>query len=75
MAVKKTAAEFEAAVGRLPEMDDLERVNCDQAGTLGHQGCGWCNTHNKPNFICGCGMRAPIQTPKETPHEHRHSGS
>jgi len=54
----KTAEEFEAAMGRPPEFDDLERVNCDKVGEPGHRYCGWCNTHNKPNFACGCGARA-----------------
>lgn len=49
-----TAEQFEAATGYPPEDDDLERCNCSEAGQLGHYYCGWCPTHNKPVFSCGC---------------------
>lgn len=49
-----TAEEFRRIVGRDPEMDDLDRVNCDLVGTVGHQQCGFCQLHHKPRFICGC---------------------
>lgn len=51
------AHEFEQATGRKPEQDDLERVNCDKVGQLGHICCGWCPKHNGPNFECGCNIK------------------
>jgi hypothetical protein len=48
------AKEFEAKTGRPPEQDDLVLVNCPDAGKLGHLSCGWCKTHDKPIFECGC---------------------
>lgn len=48
-----TASEYEAAVGNAPVDDDLERVNCKNAGEMGHDYCGWCPKCNKPRFICG----------------------
>jgi len=44
---------FEHAVGRPPENDDMERVNCTRAGELGHYHCGWCYLCNKPRYMCG----------------------
>ena len=52
-----TAEEFEKKVGRPPEHDDLERVNCQKAGETGHLQCGWCRKHDKPRFACGCIFR------------------
>lgn len=48
-----TASEFEAMTGRPSENDDLERVNCQHAGTLGHYSCGWCWHCAKPVYECG----------------------
>lgn len=48
------AKEFERLVGHAPENDDLDRVNCPKAGSIGHWHCGWCLVHNKPHFMCGC---------------------
>jgi hypothetical protein len=45
---------FIKATGYMPENDDLERCNCEKAGEMGHQSCGWCETHNLPRFHCGC---------------------
>jgi hypothetical protein len=45
-----TAAEFKQIVGREPEQDDLERANCNSAGTPGHYGCGVC-PHGIPRFL------------------------
>lgn len=50
------AETFEAKVGRAPVMDDLERVNCEQVGEIGHWYCGWCERCDKPRFICGHAM-------------------
>jgi uncharacterized OB-fold protein len=47
-----TAEEFKLAVGREPEADDLERVNCPNAGRVGHYSCGWCEKCDKPYFEC-----------------------
>ena len=43
--------EFMEATGYAPELDDLERANCPNAGTLEHWGCGICS-HGKPVFAC-----------------------
>jgi hypothetical protein len=53
-AKKITKKKFKAATGREPVQDELERCNCNLAGQLGHWGCGWCETCNKPNFVCPC---------------------
>jgi hypothetical protein len=47
-----TEQEFMETVGRLPVNDDLDRVNCPQAGTVGHAFCGRC-PHGLPRFeVC-----------------------
>lgn len=46
--------EFEVAFGYKPANDDLHRVNCDQAGKVGHWQCGFCPVHNRARFMCGC---------------------
>jgi hypothetical protein len=48
--MKITAAMFKKATGCKPEQDDLERCNCDKAGTLLHQYCGWDEETNLPKF-------------------------
>ena len=50
------AYEFEKATGRKPDQDDLERVNCNQAGEIGHISCGWCHKCDGPCFQCLCGV-------------------
>ena len=47
-----TAEIFEAATGRKPEDDDLERANCPDAGTPTHYSCGWCRKCNLPRTQC-----------------------
>lgn len=47
------AQEFEARTGYAPVDDDLERVNCDRIGEIGHQQCGWCEQCKGPRFQCG----------------------
>lgn len=47
------AKEFEDLVGRPPEQDDLERVNCSQEGDCGHHMCGVCDECGQPRFVCG----------------------
>jgi len=46
-----TAEEFRAAVGRMPEQDDLDRCNCDSVGDVGHTACGWNEEKNLPNWL------------------------
>ena len=48
------AEEFEKVVGRKPELDDLDRANCDKVGEPGHRQCGICSKCGKPVFICMC---------------------
>jgi hypothetical protein len=50
----KSVQQFYAATGYTPENDDMDRVNCTEAGNPTHSFCGWCNDHDKPRFICGC---------------------
>jgi hypothetical protein len=49
-----TAKQFEQVTGYKPIQDDLIRVTCLEAGTMGHDHCGWCEAHWKPRFMCGC---------------------
>lgn len=46
-----TAVEFEGATGWPPMNDDLERVNCPDAGQDGHLMCGWNAKAHLPNFM------------------------
>jgi hypothetical protein len=46
-----TAEFFRWETGRWPEHDDLERVNCDKGGQVGHFHCGWCK-HGRPMYEC-----------------------
>ena len=48
-----TKEKFAKATGRSPVNDDMERVNCEQAGKFGHSACGWCDDCNLPVFQCG----------------------
>jgi len=57
-----TAQEFENKTGRVPQDDDLDRVNCDKAGTPGHRQCGWCPVHDAPRFMCSCRSGAEIES-------------
>lgn len=47
-----TKEDFAIDVGREPEGDELDRVNCAQAGEPGHRQCGWCFTCDCPRFMC-----------------------
>ncbi|MFA4971168.1 MAG: hypothetical protein WC683_01050 [bacterium] len=49
-----TQEEFKSMVGRDPLGDDLERLNCPDAGLRGHLQCGYCPIHQKPRWTCGC---------------------
>ena len=53
-------AAFTEFVGRAPRHDDLDRVNCSDAGRAGHLLCGWCQAHEKPRFECAC--IAPVRS-------------
>ena len=46
-----TEEDFERRVGRLPQIDDLDRTNCLEAGSSGHLQCGICE-HDMPVFLC-----------------------
>jgi hypothetical protein len=48
-----TREEFVEAAGCQPEDDDLERVNCDKAGEIGHSCCGWNKELKMPQFLIG----------------------
>lgn len=52
-----TAEWFEQATGRKPENDDLDRVNCLDAGKVGHLMCGWDMKAGKPVFETGAIVR------------------
>lgn len=47
------AQAFRLLLGRAPEGDELHRVNCEQAGMVGHFMCGWCEDCDSPRFVCG----------------------
>lgn len=51
-----TAKEFECLVGYPPVDDDLERCNCQKAGEIGHQHCGWNQIRNLPMFMGSGGV-------------------
>jgi hypothetical protein len=51
------AEEFKAKTGQEPENDDLERVNCDKVGQVGHFMCGWCLHCDRPKFMCWCVLK------------------
>ena len=57
------ATTFAERFGTAQLDDDLERVNCDRVGTIGHQQCGLCPTHNRPRFSCGCLATKDPMTP------------
>lgn len=48
-----TRQQFIAATGYEPEHDDLDRVNCMEAGTIGHLCCGWNAEKSRPQFEVG----------------------
>jgi hypothetical protein len=43
-----TRETYRTATGSDPINDDLERANCDKAGTGGHMHCGWSEAANLP---------------------------
>ena len=45
-----TEKQFEILTGYKPVQDDLERVNCEQAGEVGHEHCGWDYENGRPRF-------------------------
>jgi hypothetical protein len=58
-----TNEEFKSRFGVTPQQDDLERVNCDRVGDIGHFQCGVCEKHNQPRFICGCFAKLTTEKP------------
>lgn len=57
-----TTSYFYNHVGRSPEMDDLERCNCQKQGEAGHWMCGWNFDKNKPVFLSGLPENEVIQS-------------
>lgn len=53
MPEKITAEYFTEHAGWEPTDDDLERVNCPQAGQANHRSCGWNHQKNMPVFSVG----------------------
>lgn len=51
-----TAEQFKEATGHDHEQDDLERCNCQKAGEIGHQYCGWNYARNLPMFMGSGGV-------------------
>lgn len=49
-----TKEEYKKLFGSEPIQDDLDRVNCQEVGKIGHFQCGICSEHDKPRFQCGC---------------------
>lgn len=47
---KIDAKTFKEATGCVPQQDDLVRCNCEKAGQILHQMCGWDEERNLPNF-------------------------
>lgn len=62
-----TKDEFYAATGHMPENDDLERANCEQAGMVGHTSCGVCE-HGLPVFLCQPCFMATASKPLKLVH-------
>lgn len=63
-----TTKQFRAATGRDPDMDDLERCNCPDAGTVNHMSCGWDTEHDLPRFLAmGKGDPRSIGKPGHLP--------
>lgn len=60
-----TEKEFFNSVGRLPEDDEMERVNCKSPGKFGHRMCGWCK-HNRPKFLCLDCIRGEYEIKEQT---------
>lgn len=57
-----TAEAFREHYGVDPEQDDVDRVNCETVGSVGHFGCGLCPATGKPRFSCPtclCGQAHP----------------
>ena len=38
--------------GAEPMQDDLDRMNCPDAGKPLHSGCGWCFEHHQARWMC-----------------------
>jgi hypothetical protein len=49
--MKITKKIFQEATGFPPKQDDLARCNCNLAGEIGHDFCGWNYEQNKPRFM------------------------
>ncbi len=64
-----SAEDFAYNVGYQPEVDDLERVNCEQAGEICHKQCGLCD-HNRPKFLHCKDCHAAAYTAGGNPNSH-----
>lgn len=60
-----TSAEFFDMVGRFPENDEIDRLNCVEWGFPGHYLCGFCDEHQVPRFVCGCEVVCQIGAESE----------
>lgn len=49
-----TEQDYWGMTGFDPVQDDLERLNCNKAGEVAHNSCGYCLKHHKPRHVCGC---------------------
>jgi hypothetical protein len=47
------AEEFRARLGVEPEPGELDRINCPQAGEIGHATCGWDPAAKRPRCLGG----------------------
>lgn len=39
---------------RQPTAEEMNKINCDQSGVIGHTLCGWCTKHDRPRLVCKC---------------------
>lgn len=62
---------FTACVGRKPEQDDMERVNCKKAGEPGHHFCGWNWVHSAPCFQVGQEEKTPVAVSTGKPNRFK----
>lgn len=58
-----TRQDFYWLTGRNAIDDDLDRVNCPDAGKPGHSCCGVCPRCRMPRFSCTCDTHSHYQLP------------
>lgn len=59
-----TEEQYIKKTGCIPIDDDLDRVNCNDWGLVGHSQCGWCGYCDAPRFQCGCTVKPVSSTVK-----------